>query len=155
MKKKKAKSVDGDIFQVPLLNGKVCYGQLLDYQMPNIIRVAFFEGPYDPETVISVDEIIRQKVFSKIATDKYFLIDGEWPIVGNAPVLMNIEDFPNEEFRDDDWVGAVHYTATLVESFLNAYYGLQPWDDYFDPNFLDEFLVNPNDKPANLIYSKK
>jgi len=155
MKKKRIKCESGDVFTVVLKNGEKCFGQILDFQMTNIIRVAFFDGVFAAEVNIEPDIIIKMKVFSMIATDKHFMTAGEWPIIGSAPVLVKETDFPNEEFRAKEWVGSVHYSATLVEEFLNAYYGLTPWDDYFDPNYLDKFLLNPNDKPHKLIYSKK
>ncbi|ASS50307.1 MAG: hypothetical protein A3D31_12125 [Candidatus Fluviicola riflensis] len=151
---KKVKSKSGDVFKIPLLNGEVCYGQVLDFMMPNIIRIALFEGTYGANELIDPNQVVRLKAYSRIATDKHFINAGEWPIIGNVEILIPISSFPNEEFRKDDWVGAVHYSATLVESFVNAYYGLKAWDMYYEPNYLDKFLVNPNEKPNNVIYEK-
>jgi hypothetical protein len=40
----------------------------------------------------------------------------------------------------------------LAEDFLNAFYGLTAWDDWFDPNYLDEFLFDITKKPKKLIF---
>ncbi len=148
---------DGDIFRVSLFDGRVCFGQVLDFQMPNIIRVLFFEGAFDLEysKTLSLDQISQNTIFSKIATEKHFINKGKWPIIGNAPISIPISEYPNEKFRKHDWVGAIHYTEELVEEFLSAYNGLSPWDDFYKPDYLDQFLVDPSNKPDNLIYSKK
>ena len=151
----KKKCESGDVFTISLLNGKICCGQVLDFMLPNIIRISLFEGMFESGELIDIEQLVYTKVFSRIATDKHFINAGEWSIIGRTKVLTPISDFPNEEFRREDWVGAVHYSATMVESFVNAYYGLKAWDMYYEPNYLDEFLVNPNDKPNNLMFRKK
>jgi len=44
--------------------------------------------------------------------------------------------------------------SAIVNEFLNAYYALQPWDDWKDPHYLDSLLVSPDKKPTKLLYKK-
>ncbi|MBL0145402.1 MAG: hypothetical protein IPP48_06245 [Chitinophagaceae bacterium] len=70
-------------------------------------------------------------------------------------LIASKSDFKNEKFKDVGYVGAVSYDAGLAIDFLAAFHKLTPWDDWYDPNYLDEFLVNVEKKPAELIYSKR
>jgi len=45
-------------------------------------------------------------------------------------------------------------SANIAE-FLNAYYGLVPWDDWADPNYLDKLLISPDKKPKNIIFKNR
>jgi hypothetical protein len=37
-----------------------------------------------------------------------------------------------------DGVGSTIYDAAIAEDFMNAFYALQPWDDWHNPDYLDE-----------------
>lgn len=154
MKKKKEWSF-GDVFLVPLKNGKYGLGQVLDLQMPNIVRIALFD-----EVINSLEEFdINQScsisnLISLVSSSREQLDYGVWTLVGNSPIEVSKNNFPNEEFRRKNWIGAKHYDAALVEDFLNSFHALLPWDDWFNPNYLDEFLIDLSKKPTNLIYKK-
>jgi hypothetical protein len=53
------------------------------------------------------------------------------------------------------WAGERFSDAALVEDFVNAFYALRPWDNWYDPNYLDKFLINTSKKPSNLVFIKK
>jgi hypothetical protein len=42
-----------------------------------------------------------------------------------------------------------------MNDFLNAFYGLSPWDAYFDIYYFDKLLIDKAKKPKDLIYTKK
>ena len=154
-KKKKIDWKFGDVFLVPLLDGTYGTGQVLDLQMPNIVRVALFD-----ENVKSISELdfsgscAMSNLISLIASSREQLDFGAWKIVGNKFINIPAKNYPNEQFKKKDWVGASHYDAALLEDFLNSFYSLLPWDDWFNPNFLDEFLVNLSKKPKTLVLIK-
>ena len=81
-------------------------------------------------------------------------MDNVWQLMRNKPIEIAKKDFPNEKFKTKNWIGAKHYDAALLEDFLNSFYALLPWDDWFNPNYLDEFLVSLDKKPQKLIYKK-
>jgi len=45
----------------------------------------------------------------------------------------------------------MHGSGIMVK-FLEAYYALGVWDDWFDPNYLDQILCKEAKKPKNLRY---
>jgi hypothetical protein len=64
------------------------------------------------------------------------------------------EDKPYERLRAQGFVGAKVRGSAVVEEFVNAFYGLMPWDDWYVPDYLDDFLVSPDKKPdQRLVYS--
>lgn len=154
MAKKKVDWKFGDVFLVPLKNGLLGVGQVLDLQMPNIIRCALYN-----ETVQNADDFNLNEscsisnLISLIASSREQLDFGIWKIVGNKEMPISKKDFPNEKFRGS-WIGAKHYDASLLEDFLNAYHKLIPWDDWFHPNYLDEFLIDLSKKPKELLLIK-
>lgn len=121
--------------------------------MPNVVRVALFD-----EVVNSLEEFnIEQScsvlnLISLVASSREQVDYDVWQLMGNKRIEIQKKNFPNEDFRRKNWVGAEHYDAALLEDFLNSFYALLPWDDWFNPNFLDDFLINISKKPTNLLY---
>lgn len=75
----------GDIFSIPLADGKMGYGQYLHYsKMGPIIQI--FNLISDAEA--SIEEVISAKpLFPPIITGLFAAIkDGSWRVIGNRPV---------------------------------------------------------------------
>lgn len=154
-KKKKKEWGFGDVFLIPLKNEKYGTGQVLDLQMPNIVRVALFDEVVDSLEEFSIGQSCSMSnLISLVASSREQLDYGVWRLMGNKHIDIPKKLFPNEEFRYKNWIGARHYDAALLEDFLNSFYALLPWDDWFNPNYLDEFLIEKSKKPPNLIYKK-
>jgi hypothetical protein len=150
MPKRKVKWNTGDVFAIELMDKSKIYGQVLDLQMTNIVRVALFNERTD---FIILSELCKaENLISLLASSREQLDYGVWEIMGNKEVNIEVSRYPNEQYRDSGWVGAKHYDAAIIEEFANAYYGLIPWDDWASPNYLDNLLIDPSSKPTNLIY---
>jgi len=158
-RKKKINWQNGDVFLITLNNGNSAVGQTLDLMMPNIVRIAIFVDVIkaDSGTHISLDTLHLDKsnAISLVACTREQLDYGVWKIIGNSKIKIGVNDFPNENFRAQDWVGAGMYDASVIESFVNAYNALTPWDDWHKPDVLDALLIDKAKKPDNLIYVKK
>jgi Immunity protein 26 len=153
---KKIKWTYGDVFIIKLLNGKFCVGQILDLQMDNIVRVSLFNEVISNLVTLDLSKICQlENLISLVAVSRENLDNGTWKIEGNKEISIPLSMFPNEKFRFNGWIGSVVYDSGLAEDFLNSFFALLPWDDWHDPNFLDEFLVDKKMKPQNLIFIKK
>jgi hypothetical protein len=53
-----------------------------------------------------------------------------------------ISKYANEEFRANKWINSIVHDAALAEDFVNSYYGFLPWNDWFDLNYLDNYLID-------------
>jgi hypothetical protein len=153
-KKKKQAFNNGDIFLVPLKNGEQVIGQVLDMQMINVVRCAFFAEKYTSDDIISLNVGSNKNLISLVAITKEQLEFGVWKVIGNKNVGIPLDQYPNEQFRSNGWIGAKIYDAAILEDFLNAFYRLMPWDDWADPYYLDKLLVDKSKKPDNLLLVK-
>jgi hypothetical protein len=155
MASKKVKWNSGAIFLIPLLDETYAVGQVLDLQMPNIVRCALFD-----ERIFDIDKIeinqlcLISDLISLLACSREQLDYNVWKIIGYKEIKINKRNFPNEHFRTSNWIGAKHYDAAIIEDFMNAYYCLAPWDDWFNPNYLDHLLISLEKKPSYLVYKK-
>jgi hypothetical protein len=153
-KRKKVEWNFGDIFLIPLLDGTFNVGQVLDLRIINCVRCAIYDErckAAQPDT----NELCKQNnLLSLVECTREQLDFSVWKIVGNSKVVIPIERFPNENFRNNNWIGSKTYDAAIIEDFVNAFYALQPWDDWGDPNYLDKFLIDKSKKPTNLILTK-
>jgi hypothetical protein len=155
LRRKKTKWAFGDVFLVPLNNEEYAIGQILDLQMPNIVRLALYSETVKNIEGLNVDNCCSKvNMISLVASSRELLDFNIWKIVGNKRIDIPTRRFPNEKFRCLGWIGAIHYDAALIEDFLNAYHKLTAWDDWYNPNFLDEFLISLDKKPKNLILLK-
>ncbi len=93
-----------------------------------------------------------ENILSLPALNKDPIEFGVWDYLGNFPAMVERKDFPNEKYKDNGYIGAKCYDAGLIEDFLNAYHGLTYWDDWFNPHYLDEFLIDIRLKPEKLLF---
>jgi hypothetical protein len=154
-RRRKIKWQMGDVFAVPLKDGRFSMGQTLGRSMPNSVRIALYNEVSDSVEGLTIENLCRpENLISLIEVTKEQLDYGVWKIIGNKAIAIPQEDQPNEKYRALRWIGASFYDAGLAEDFLNAYNALLPWDKWYDPNFLDELLVDISKKPKNLILIK-
>jgi len=153
MAKKKINWQNGDVFFVKLKDGTYTTGQILDLQMKNVVRCAFFDERIINQQEANVSCNVKNLI-SILATTREQLDFGIWKILGNKKIEILIDEYPNEQFRNNDWIGAKVYDAAVVEEFLDAFYALIPWDDWADPNYLDKLLLDKTKKPNKLIFIK-
>lgn len=145
----------GDLFTVRLKDNSRVIGQVLDLMMPNIVSVAFADIRLDDDSsTVDPSSFSRERAFATLSTWRDPLDSGHWPIVGHKPFVLQRREWPNEQYRSNDWIGAKHYNTALVEAFLNAYYGLAPWDTWYDPLFFDRLLFDGTKRPPNVILTK-
>lgn len=154
-KKKKVTWSIENVFVIPLMNGKYCVGHVLDQRMVNTIRIALYDEVLDVAEECDVSKLCNaDKLISLVEATKEQLAYGVWKIIGEKKSDIPVSKYANEQYRANKWVGSTVYDAALVEDFVNAFYALIPWDDWYDPNYLEEFLVDISKKPKRLILIK-
>jgi immunity protein 26 of polymorphic toxin system len=146
---------NGDVFTIQLVNGKLAIGQVLDLRWKNCVRCALFDEVLSDVKSLYLDDLCMYKdIISLIECTKEALDSGLWKIIGNKTILIPQRAYPNEQFRNVNWIGSKTYDASLIEHFINSYHSLLAWDDWADPNYFDKFLVDKSRKPTNLLYIK-
>ena len=156
MREKKIIWNPNDVFAVPLLNGNYSIGHVLDQRMINTVRIALYDECINDLNCIDFLNIVDDKnLISLIEITREQLDYGVWPIIGNKKNTIPVENYPNEKFRSNKWINSIVRDAALAEDFINSYYGFLPWDDWFDPNYLDKYLISSSKKPNNLLYKNR
>jgi hypothetical protein len=56
-----------------------------------------------------------------------------------------------DELKPSGYIGLTIHGSANVTSFLNAFHKLSPWNDFFDPNYLDGLLISKDRKPTDLL----
>lgn len=156
MPKRKIKWNNGDVFAIPLEDGSYSVGQILDLMMINIVRIALYDEKVKDIHNSNLNQFCKtDNLVSLVTCTREQLDYNIWKIIGNKEQVIPLKMFPYEDKRDNGWIGAITYDAAIIEDFVNSFYGFLPWDDWHDPNFLDELLIDKSKKPSNLIYIKK
>lgn len=156
MRRKKLNWKPNEVFAIPLMNGKYATGHILDQRMINTVRIAIYDELIKEIDTIDLSTLINaEDLISLIEVTREKLDSGVWPIIGTKDNVIPIDKFPNEQYRANKWINSLVYDAGLAEDFINAYYALTPWDDWYDPNYLNKFLISLSKKPNNLLYKKE
>lgn len=90
----KQKIKEGDIFQVPLKDGKVAYGKVLKNTW------AFYDLCVDANEKVDLDLVNSSKVAFKIWVTEFALTKGLWTILGNR--ALTSEESENVYFYKQD-----------------------------------------------------
>ena len=130
---KKIKWNVGDVFCIKLLNNKNVIGQIIDLQMANVVCCTFYKQIFNPNELENIS-IEQNQIISFVACTREQLDYGVWPILGNKKIFTNKLSLPNEQYRNNSWIGAITYDASIIEEFVNTYNGLLPWDDWANHN---------------------
>ena len=142
----------GDFFTVKLTDGTYSIGQVIDVPFPNVASVAFFERRVDAPIPSEPLELTNEEIISAATVVAAHLDRNAWKVFSSGPILLSEEKWPNAATRGKALVGHKTYTGAILESFLNAYYALEPWDQFHDPQYLDKLLISPSKKPDQLRY---
>jgi hypothetical protein len=150
----------GDIFTIKLNNGKYAVGHVLSQRRVNMLRIALYDEVIDNLNNVDIEALCRESdLLSLIEVTKEQIDFGAWVVVGNKPTSIPVSRHANEQYRSvdpyKDGVGSEILDAAIAEDFMNAFYGLHPWDDWYDPEFYDKMLVDKSKKPTHLIYKGK
>jgi hypothetical protein len=154
MPKRKQKWDVGDVFLIPLNDGTKAIGQIVG-RVPsflNSVTCAFFNLRVKDATECAgtLENAIRpERIFSVLFCTRDLLDSGSWEIVTRRPVYLP------DGFVPRTGTGARMIGSGIINKFLNAFYGLTPWDEWKNPCYLDGLLISADKKPKNLVYIKQ
>lgn len=145
----------GDVFVIEQRDGLCSVGQVIELILKNVVSCAFYDIRMSCDKAVGPFELHIRHLIAALSVSREQLDFAKWKVVAHQPVVVDHELWPNEEFRAERWIGAKIYDASIVEKLLNAYNGLMPWDDWYDPEYLDKLLASPEKKPKHIVYKKK
>ncbi|MFG0285468.1 MAG: hypothetical protein ACF8R7_13710 [Phycisphaerales bacterium JB039] len=142
----------GDIFLVPQSDGLWTIGQVLERPMA-AASCLLSEQRIERDGVAGVDldrALCASACLSALWATPEHLKSGRWPVVGRHKILLRRRQWANERQRRKRWEGATTRGGALVEAFLEAYYGLEYWDKWYDPEYLDQYLFPGRARPPGV-----
>lgn len=148
----------GDLFLVPNRDGKFTPGQVIAHEKRTLHNAscAFFD-----QRVESIDQgrqlnLKYEKCFSALLITTDSLDESHWPVVNNHPVALPKAFWPYEKQLSRGLKnGPMVRGSGNVSAFLDAFFSLRPWDDWYRSDYLDEYLLSPDKKPKNLVFAKR
>jgi Immunity protein 26 len=164
----------GDVFQAPVGDDRVAYGQVLSTE--EFVHLVVFDRPHDAEGEHDFNEVLGTPVILYAWTHDDLLRDGTWHVVENRPVepsahppveFIEMADEPGE-FQAVDWAGNVLRPATpeevenapfrsidspeSVQEAVEAWHGIRPWEDkHLSLRPWDERYADRDDEATRLL----
>jgi hypothetical protein len=146
----------GDVFTVPTSDGLVAVGQVIGREpdLPRSATIALFDEKHGSLEAARGNSVLEPNaVFAVLFVTTNHLDSGDWCVIDHREVAIDPRRNPYEHTRENGFVGAKIVGANIVSEFVNAFYGLAPWDDWKDPNYLDSLLISKSAKPVGrLVY---
>lgn len=148
----------GDLFCVPTVDGRQALGQIIGRE-PDVldsVAVALFDQRF--ETPVEAEAATLRNpdgIYSVLFTTRDLLDSGGWQVVGKADVVLGNGLYPYEHLRGNGFIGAKIIGSGIVTKFVNAYFGLMPWDDWKDPLYLDQLLISAAKKPLDRLILRR
>jgi hypothetical protein len=146
----------GNLFAVPLSDGSYSLGQVVgrEAEMLNSITCAFYRTRVNRAAIESPRGVPDQKDLIAVQfTTQDLLTRRIWKVLGNFPVTLPQSLFPHEDKRGQNWIGATLVGSGNIVHFLNAYFGLEPWDQMRDPEYFDGLLLHQGARPTSIRLS--
>jgi hypothetical protein len=144
----------GHVFLVPTCAGDFVPGQVVALEKRGMLCISC--GLFD-QRVSGTDEakhlpLDETKCFSTLLATPSSFNDG-WSTIRNERLVIPKRLFPFEnELSKKRGIGSKIYDPGIIEDFVDAFYGLKPWNMYFKADYFDKMLLSPDKKPAFLVY---
>jgi hypothetical protein len=144
----------GNLFAVPLADGSFSLGQVVgrEAQVLNSITCAFYRTRVSASALANVRAVPAASELIAIQfTTKDSLTRRFWKVLGAYPVELPRHLFPHEDKRAHNWIGAEMFGSGNMVNFLNAYFGLKPWNVMFEEDYYDQLLAPGVSRPRTAI----
>jgi hypothetical protein len=154
MAKKKQKWQAGDNFLVPLDDGTFGQGQVV-VAAENAMNsaVCVFSSAHYKEKPSSLNAPNVTDAIAVIFVTRDLLDSGRWEVLTNEPNDWSADYIGFDRLKRGGFVGVKIIGSANAEHLLNAFRCLRSWNDFFDPNYLDNLLLSPKRKPSTVRLS--
>lgn len=144
---KRVKVRQGQVFAVPLRDGMVGLGQVVSVNHRGVACALFpKKARTHDELLENVDETLKSPLTILVITGVYIR-------TGHYAVITDKEVDYSEFAVPTDGKGASH-TDDMLEEFLQAYFGLDPWDGMYRPDYFERKLIPGRPVPPTVRYKR-
>src|SRR5439155_24707924 len=138
----------GTVAAVPLSDSTFVLAQVvsLDPGIKKSVTIAYFDTRLTENQLRQVSMApTADHAISVQFTSRRALTRGAWRVVCAAPVNLAGIQLPSANTHSLGWSGSRFYDTGTMTLFLEAFFGLQPWD--LMPALFDQLLLHPKLKP--------
>ena len=136
----------GDLFAIPLLDGTLGLGHIVNCRRYSANCALFAWRSTDPNSLLDDFDAEPRKPLTILALTTNHLTDGSWPIIGHRQPVYYGFSVPTEP--------GTSYTSGAAPGLLAAYHGLEPWDGMFDPRYYEKQLIPGVPVPPTVRYKR-
>lgn len=149
---KKIRVKVGDVFQIPIDDSHISFGQVL-VNNSGVLRIATFKKKYKLSDTPSIEQIVTEPILLLTDTMDAKIWSGDWKVYGNTNVIS--DSLPKPRFKlGMEPVYITNYEQTRkriasadeanildhkfsvspirIQNGRQAYFGIKEWDDDFD-----------------------
>jgi len=150
----------GDIFLIPLSDGSFSVGQILMHEADALnsvicsfhtIRISSEQGVSDCLSAVEEENNLISVQFTTVD----LLESGVWKIVTNIRPRPINKYINIKKMKLNGFVGVKVIGSGIIIKFIEACFGLYPWDGFHDSTYLDKLLLDSSKKPKNITYKEK
>jgi hypothetical protein len=157
-KKKKIAFDAGDIFVMPLEN-EAGYGVGVVVKLTpdalNSVVCSFYDIKLESIDAFNINDINEKNLISVQFTTPDLLQEGIWELIGKTTAIDPNNYFNFEELKVEGYIGAKIRGSSNIREFISAYLGVHHWNCFFKDDYLDDFLLHPEDKPSCIYFIEK
>lgn len=148
---RRAKWKKNCLFLISLENGQKSVGQILDVPSGAMgaVLCGFFLNTVTPNQKV---EVGRDSLISILFVTPDYLDSGRWKILDVGQEIPVDEFIDIKQLAAKEFVGMKVYGAGIVEKFINACYGLYPWNGFYREDYLDDLLLAGVGRPALVAF---
>lgn len=139
-----AKIENNSIFAVPLLDGSHAIGVFHKFTPKplNSCICSFYNYATNKTELEIENKLNRENAISLIFTTPDSLKAGKWLMLDGSKSVFQDSELPDFKYNQiGSYKGAKVYGSGIVRKFLNAYFGLMPWDMMKDPDYFQNLLL--------------
>ena len=141
----------GLLFTVPLRDGRSVAAEVISVET-NTLHSAFCAFT---DRLVIKGKALRFLQLDEVVSAQFVTRDlletGRWKWLANSKKRLKYFDPKIAVARGKAHVGTKVIGSRNIEALLNAYFGLEYWDDFHDPQYLDGLLIDPAKKPDLLM----
>jgi len=141
----------GDLFTIELEDGSFALGLVL------LSDLNTFDGPLCVFSSSKYEhpnknpEITLKDAVSIVFTSSDQLDKAAWKVVGRQNIDLYKQYFCKYLKEDFSMIGIEIIGSGIIRRFMDACFGLYPWDGFFNPAFLDDLLLPGINRPDLII----
>lgn len=154
-KKKKIEAKVGMIVSVPLINGKYSAISMIAVRKHEEGVYNIIWGFYDIiiDDISQLDELVKNTPeifctpFMICGMTYHDLETGRWKVIATLNMNLTNVDLDDESLRKQHY-DVIRPGIPLLEMYL----GIRPWNEFYDPEYLDKILLKGFSKPERAWY---